>query len=379
MEQVLEKNRCTGCTACMNICPKNAIVMKEGKDGFKYPFIDNNKCINCKLCQKICPVINTRENASLNTCYLAYNKKIEEILSSSSGAIFSAIANFILDSGGVVIGAALVNNKLKHIVIEKKEDLFKLKGSKYLQSDLNDMFKYVKENIKHKKVLFAGTPCQVAGLKAFIKNDNDNLYCIDLICHGVPSPKLFSKYIKELESQENSKLKDYNFRNKETGWVTYSNRITFENNNNISELASQNDYMKLFLSDNALRESCYNCNFKFGNKYSDITLGDFWGVQDYYPKTYNKKGTSAVIINTKKGNILFNQIKGSLIYQNCNIEEILNGNPSLSKSAVLTETRKDFFDDLEQLSITALSKKYSKIRKRTLRGRIKQLILKICK
>lgn len=359
MDVIVEKKKCTGCTACMNICPKGAISFIELGDGFKYPNIDQNKCINCGLCQKTCPVLNTVNNKSLNKCYAGYNKDEDSLVNkASSGSIFELIANHILEQNGIVVGAMFdENNKLKHIAIENKKDLLSLKGSKYLQSDLGTIFEYIKKNIKSRKVLFVGTPCQVSGLKSVIKGDN--LICIDLICHGVPSPKLFEKYIKELEEENNEKIIDYDFRNKSTGWNNYSNTITFETKK-VSELQKDNKYMKLFLSDVALRESCYKCNFKLGNKYSDITLGDFWGISNSYPEMYNEKGVSAIIINTELGKSIFENIKGNLIYKECELDKILEGNSSLSNSSKRPKKRNDFFESINNLSVAQLAQKYIK-------------------
>lgn len=358
MEKIIEKILCTGCTACLSICPKKAISFIEDSDGFKYPVIDKDKCIDCGLCKKKCPVLNTKDNDSINDCYVGFNKDDSEKVKSSSGAIFSLLADYILDNNGIVIGAAFdKENKLKHVAVESKRDLDKLKGSKYLQSDLNNIFTYIKEKVKDRKILFVGTPCQVAGVKAVV--NNKNLLCVDLICHGVPSPKLFDKYIKELECKNNDSLLNYNFRDKSTGWDTYSNTASFKNNN-ITELSKDNKYMKLFLSDIALRESCYNCNFKVGNKYSDITLGDFWGVQNYYPEMYNKKGVSAIIINTELGKEVFNSIKNNIEYKSCKLDEIIVGNPSLKVSCKIPKNREQFFSELDSKSIDYLCSKYKK-------------------
>ena len=353
--------------------------MIEDNEGFKHPEICQDKCINCGLCKRTCPVLNTKENSSLNKCYAAYNKNDKVKKTSSSGGIFDAIARVILKENGIVIGASF-NDKmeLKHIAIEKLEDLEKLKGSKYLQSDLDNVFSYIKEHISDRKVLFAGTPCQVAGLRAYLKKNYDNLVCIDLFCHGVPSPKLFSKYIKELENNNDSKVVKYNFRDKKTGWDIYSNTTSFENDNEISELQSNNSYMRLFLSDVALRESCYNCNFKIGNKYSDLTLGDFWGVQKYYPEMYSKNGVSAIIINTEKGKLIFESISNNLKYKECKLEEIEDGNPSLKSSGKCPSKREKFFKDIDNLGIKELSKKYANISMITkLKNKLKKLIKKI--
>ena len=381
MKEIVEKKRCTGCSACASICPKGAIKLVEDDEEFKHPVIDQDKCINCGLCKRTCPVLNTNENSSLNNCYVAYNKNDKVKKTSSSGGIFDAIARVILKENGIVIGASFNDEmKLKHIAIEKLEDLEKLKGSKYLQSDLDNVFSYIKENISERKVLFVGTPCQVAGLHAYLKKDYDNLVCIDLFCHGVPSPKLFSKYIKELENNIDSKVIKYNFRDKKTGWDTYSNTVTFSSNKEISELQSNNSYMRLFLSDIALRESCYNCNFKIGNKYSDITLGDFWGVQKYYPEMYNKTGVSAIIINTEKGQQIFESISNNLEYKECKLEEIIDGNPSLKSSGKYPAKREEFFKDIDNLDIKELSKKYTNTSVITkFKNKLKKLIKKIIK
>ena len=379
MESIIDKKLCTGCTTCASICPKKAITLVEDNNGFKYPVIDKDKCIDCGLCKKRCPVLNTKENNSINECYIGYNKDDKEKEKASSGAIFSLIANYILDNNGIVVGAAFdKNNKLKHIAVEAKKELDKLKGSKYLQSDLDNIFTFIKENIKERKILFVGTPCQVAGLKSII--NNKNLLCMDIICHGVPSPKLFKKYIKELEIDNNDKLLNYNFRDKSTGWDTYSNTATFKNKKN-SELASNNKYMKLFLSDIALRESCYDCNFKLGNKYSDITLGDFWGVQNCYPEMYNKKGVSAIIINTDLGKEVFENIKDNIEYKNCKLEEIIVGNPSLKVSSKEPKNRDVFFKELDNKAINYLCNKYKKKTSivRRILGKVKRIIKNIIK
>lgn len=377
MEKIVDDKKCCGCTACYNTCPKNAIKMVLKEDGFRYPVIDQSKCINCGLCKKVCPVINTNKSKSINKCYVGFsrNGKLKE--KASSGGIFPLIATYILDNGGYVIGATFDdNNDLNHVVIDSKKSLSKIMGSKYLQSNLNDIFTFVKKNVVSKKILFVGTPCQVAGLKMFLKKDYENLICIDLICHGVPSLKLFKKYLNDIEKKNNSKVINCNFRDKSTGWESYSTTISF-NDKKVSKNHNDDNYMKLFLSDIALRESCYNCNFKLGNKYSDITLGDFWGVKKYYPEMYNDGGVSAIIINTDKGKIVFNLIKNDIIFKDCRLEEIVEGNPSLEKSARLSKNREVFFEELDNRSIDYLVSKYKK--KISLKMKIKIKVKKMLK
>lgn len=361
MEEIIKKDLCTGCSACMNICPKNAIKMEENKEGFKYPVIDQEKCVNCGACKNVCPVINTKENYSINECYGGYNKNKESLLSrASSGSVFELIAKFVLNEKGIVIGAAFDSfNKLNHIAIDNITDLEKLKGSKYLQSNIGNIFSYIKNNIKTKKILFVGTPCQVGGLKSFLKKDYDNLICLDIVCHGVPSPKLFEKYIKELEEKNNDKVIDYNFRDKSISWQRFSTYIKFENKeNNLCEPFVQNPYMNLFLSNVSLRQSCYNCNFKLQNRYSDITLGDFWGVQKKYPELYNKEGVSCILINTENGKKVFEIIKDELFYITCNLDSIIDGNPALVESPKIPSKRTDFFNEIDSLNVEELANKY---------------------
>lgn len=358
MKQIVDKSLCTGCTACANICPRGAINFKEDDEKFKYPTINQEKCIDCGLCKKICPIINKKKNTSLNICYAAYAKDNEIRDNGSSGGIFEIIANYILEQNGIVIGAAFDEKlKLRHIAISKKEELKQLRGSKYIQSDLDDIFNLVKNNVKDRKILFVGLPCQVAGLTSYIDKDYDNLITIDLICHGVPSIKVFNKYIKEIEKKNNTIVKNYLFRDKTFGWKNFSNKIILKDTE-IIQSHKENDYMKLFLYDYALRKCCYNCNFKLGNKYSDITLGDFWGIENKNIIENDDKGMSAVIINTIKGKEIFENVNNKLKYQECKLEDILDGNMALAISSSCPDKRTEFFNDLDKKDINELVKKY---------------------
>ena len=347
---MIKKKYCTGCSACYHICPKKAIIMEEEKDGFCYPVIDKEKCINCGLCEKVCPVFKEERIQSSLKCFAAYSKDIKERMDSSSGGIFSLLAKAILDQGGVVVGAVMENLKLRHIIIEEKEDICKLRGSKYIQSDLTNLFfeinKKLKENIK---VLFVGTPCQVAGLKSYLQKDYDYLFCVDVICHGVPSKKLFQKYIEELENTYSDTVKQINFRDKKEGWESYHITVSM-NHHEYYKLHNDDIFMKLFLLDVSLRESCYNCHFK-ESRYSDITLGDFWGIFNVYPKMNDKKGTSAIVIWTEKGKLLWNLICKNVVFKETFLEKIIDGNPSLIRSATLTRNRKILFKKVDKMSL----------------------------
>ena len=378
MNKVVEKHLCTGCTACKSICPKNAIEMKKDQEGFFYPTIDNKKCIGCKLCERTCPILNSKKKKMKNICYAIYSKNEDVILNSSSGGIFSLLSDVILKQNGIVIGAAFnSDNKLIHTAIEKKDEIKKLRGSKYLQSEIDNIFSYIKENIDKRKILFVGTPCQVAGLKCFLKKEYDNLITIDLFCHGVPSQSLFDSYVKYVEKITDGKFKNINFRKKDNGWKNYSTYIETDKKN-LLEDHWKNIYMQIFLKDISLRMSCYNCNFKINNKYSDITLGDFWGIEKIHPDLYNKDGVSAVIINSDKGCKILDEILNAdlVFYKEVEIEDIIKGNPSLVKSATLNDERKTFYYELEKKGFEKVAKKYDNGR---LINKIKNKIRRIMK
>ena len=302
-------DKCTGCTACENVCKFNAIKMQDDKDGFKYPHIDENLCVDCKACEKVCPLNSKKEIKRFeNRAYACFCNDNSLRLKSSSGGIFSVIAIKILEDNGVVYGAAFDEEyKVKHLRVNKIEDIEKLRGSKYVQSNLDGIFKDIEAELKSgQKVLFSGTQCQVAGLLSYLKNEYSNLYTLDFICHGVPSPKVWKKYLefrKKIDNQD--KILGINFREKSMlGWDKYEMNIKYSNRE-YRNINSEDLYMKAFLGDVSLRKSCYECDFKGKERKSDITLADFWGVKKVMPSMYGKEGTSAVMTNSKKGQELF--------------------------------------------------------------------------
>lgn len=360
MIEISNKSNCCGCHACFNICPKRAIEMQEDEKGFKYPVINKEKCINCELCKKVCPIINKVNADSKQKAYACINKDEEVRLKSSSGGIFSLIAESILDIDGVVFGAQFDDEfNVIHSYIEDKEKLYKLRGSKYVQSILGDTFRKVKEFLeKGKYVLFTGTPCQVEALYAFLQKEYEKLYTQDIICHGVPSPKVWKKYKEEIENRNNSKISKMTFRDKSSGWANYSLKWSFLNKNTYVESNHESKYMKAFLKNFSLRESCYECNFKKKNRISDITLADFWGIESILPEMYNNKGTSLVILNTQKGSEIFDKIKEKINSKPVNFEESIKYNPSMIVSSSKPKNREEFFKDIENLNFDKLQRKY---------------------
>ena len=352
---VTEKNKCTGCMACLNICPNNAIEIITSKDGFKYPKINKEKCINCNICRKVCPSNKLYKNTNLEPeCYAAYSTNEQERKESSSGGIVSLIANNVIENSGTVYGAAFINENLEHIRVENKNDLNKIRGSKYLQSNINLIYRNVKQDLsEEKQVLFTGTPCQIEGLNSYLKEKQENLITVAVICHGVPSPEVFKKYIEEKERKNLSKIKKVTFRNKQNGWHKFSVRYEYENGKIEIIPFIEDGFMNGFLKNIYLRESCYNCQMKFYNKNTaDIILGDFWGIENVFNEMDDNKGISAVIINSEKGRKVFEQIKSKIDLQKTDIKDIIEYNPLLINPAEYTKRRDDFYQLMESNEIS---------------------------
>lgn len=374
--EVIEHEKCCGCQACYNICPKNAISMLEDEKGFKHPKIDKEKCINCGLCRRICPILKSSIEKKDNESYAIYNKNDEERLHSSSGGIFILLAKAIINNGGVVYGASLDENFIvNHCRAQTMADLSKLMGSKYVQSDIGISYKNVKKDLESGlSVLFTGTPCQIAGLKSYLNKEYPKLYTQDIICHGVPSPKVWEKY-KEFRQKVDKDLPlEINFRNKDNGWANYN--ITFEYKNGEYKQNKNNDiYMKAFLRNTSLRDSCYNCIFKGINRVSDITLGDFWGIQEIMPEMNDNKGISLIVINSKKGQEMFELIKNNCKYKKCDFEEAIKYNPSMIKSVNEDKKRNAFFENLDKSDFEELVERNTS--KKSLIERIKRKLKRI--
>lgn len=343
------KDKCTGCTACMNICPKKAITMQQNDEGFFYPFIDDSLCVKCGKCKLACP-INKFDflNDELPKCY-AVMASDELRKDSSSGAFFPVLANFILEKNGLVVGAAFDENMvLKHTIISDSKYLYKLKGSKYLQSQLSETFSTIKNTLaQNKKVLFVGTPCQVAGLKKFLSKKYDNLISIDLICHGVPSQKVFDNYLQS--EFPNQKVINTNFRDKKNGWGS-NYYTTTTTKTTVRTLTDEDDsFLQAFFSNVSLRKCCYDCNYAKMPRVGDFTIGDFWGV----PKEMNdNKGTSVVFLNNHKAKEVWKEIKSrfkKVKEYSANIP--IKIQPQLNRSVSKHPAREDFFKNLSKKTL----------------------------
>lgn len=338
--------------------------MKADEEGFFYPVTNASECIACGLCEKVCPVIQSLNNRKAGAVLDAFggNTKDERLReNSSSGGIFGMLAKSFFANSGVVVGAAFSDDfySVQHICIETKDELYRLQGSKYLQSEINDSYKKVKEFLQQgQKVLFTGTPCQVAGLKAYLGKEYDNLFTQDIICHGTPSPMIWKKYIQHRENVSGGTVQRMSFRHKKYGWKTYSIFFKFSNNAEYVKKLSVDPYMQVFLRNIDLRPSCYECAFKNGTSGADITLADYWGVQEKNPELDDDKGTSLIFVHTQKGVEMFQKIQSDVNCKSVDFEKAIKHNPSYYESVHLPEKRESFFEEVQNEEIDLVMKKY---------------------
>ncbi|MBM7869850.1 coenzyme F420-reducing hydrogenase beta subunit [Clostridium pascui] len=360
MITINDKKDCMGCHACSNICPKSCITMKSDSEGFWYPSVDYNKCIKCGVCVKVCPIINKTVVQNNPRAYACYNKNETVRLESSSGGIFTLFAEHIINNGGVVFGAVFDKSfSVVHSYVETKEGLERFRGSKYVQSKIGDTYKQAKEFLDEgTKVLFTGTPCQIGGLKSYLQKDYGNLFCIDIICHGVPSPKVWEKYISYQQNWNESTIRKIIFRSKDKGWKRYSVSVSFNNAIEYLQTFDKDLFMKAFLKNICLRPSCYKCDFKTLHRQSDITLADFWGIQNVLPDMDDDKGTSLIFVNSIIGQYMLENIKDKILYKETDINEAIFYNSSAIKSVKYNPKRENFFKEINQLSFDKLVQKY---------------------
>lgn len=343
MKNICPMEQCTGCMACCNSCAHQAIVVTEDVYGFRYPVIEENKCVDCGLCTSVCPVnfpVGKRESL---TVYAAYSRNNDDRMSSTSGGASSVFAQVINGRGGVVYGCVQkAYYKVKHARIENKDELYKLKGSKYVQSDIGDIFRLVRKDLSEgKQVLFTGTPCQIAGLRSFLHKEYESLITVDLICHGVPSVKLLQDNVKEVLKRKKIPQKAYQvfFRTKgehesdlKFGTFLYAN-IGNAVQPIVTAIKYPHDYyITGFMCGLFHRESCYSCSYANARRVSDITIGDYWGIGKSSLDT--GKGISAILLNTEKGVRFFECCKDKLVHEEREVNEAVRGNGQLQYPSV---------------------------------------------
>lgn len=324
----INKKDCCGCTACATVCPKNCINMVEDSEGFKYPAVNENLCINCDLCTQVCPIINHKISADDRPLQslIVRNKDSEIVSNSTSGGAVTAFGTEIINQGGIVFGCVFNENfDIMHSSAETLQELSAFRGSKYVQSDLGTTFFNVKKQLKNgRKVLFIGTPCQTDGLVSHLKKPYENLFTIDFVCHGVPSPLVWEKYRNIMTEKYKSKIVYANFREKTYGYHSATLSLKYENGKKSAENTKTDYLMKSFFDDICSRPSCYNCKFKTAKRNSDITVFDCWNISRYVPNhTDDDKGLTAIFIQSEKGKQLLENVKDSFICYPADTEILL--------------------------------------------------------
>jgi len=355
-----DKRDCSGCYACVSICPTSCISMNIDEEGFWYPLVDMDKCIHCEACIDVCHVINAYEPKNNPKAYAAYIRDDDIRKESSSGGLFTLIAEEVLKEGGVVFGAVFDKNfDVHHDYIEKKEDLYKLRGSKYVHSKIGENLIKAEEFLRQgRKVLFTGTPCQVAGLRFYLLRDYDNLLTMDVICHGVPSPKVWDKYKKLVSKKNGDKIDNVSFRDKTKGWRNFSMMFDFKSKKRQLKTLDEDRYMYGFLRNIYLRPACHRCAEKSLNRKSDITFADYWGVENVHKDFSDDKGIALVFTNTDRGKRAFEAITDRIEYIETDMKRAASYNTAATKNSVPNPRRKEFFKNIDSMDFEKLMDTY---------------------
>jgi len=353
--EALPKDKCSGCGLCSEVCPKKCIAMNENHEGFLYPEIDKSKCIECQACVKKCPILSGESlfGDSMDSKYYAVIAHDKDLLKqSSSGGVFGILAKHLLDLGGSVCGCVYNENlEAVHVVTEDEDCVKRMYGSKYVQSNILNCYEPVKKSLQAgKKVLFTGTACQIAAIKSYLGREYSNLYTVDILCHGVPSPGLFRKFVKHLEKKANNKVVDIKFRDKsKNGWGSeHRTSVTYDNGK--KKWPFMPAYFSAFFYGLSLRESCYKCKFAGVNRVSDMTIGDYWGSWKKYGKRFNE-GISVVSVNTEKGFELFTTVRSDFSFlEEVTQKEAIQSNDNFMHAVKRPKERDSFYQDQERYS-----------------------------
>lgn len=353
------KSECCGCTACKSICPKGAITMQEDEEGFLYSIIDKEKCINCGLCKTVCPIVQKRNNEKIQHAYIFQNSDEEIRKQSTSGGAFTAIAENIIEKGGIVYGAIFDDNfKVVHKGIDKKEDLYKFRNSKYVQSEIGDCYREIKQYLDADRyVCFSGTSCQIEGLKNFLQKDYKKLLLVDVVCRAVPSPLIWRKYL-DLRKEDYKNIKSIYFRDKYYGYKYSNFSIYTDNKNNYHKGVESDPYLRAFFSNICDRPACYECVFKKQNRESDITLWDCFNVEKYNKKFDDDKGTTRILTNSDKGQQIIREIKKINRIEEIKVKDAVDGFLAMLQPVKYNIKRNQFFEDSKVLTNSQLFNKY---------------------
>lgn len=356
MIDLASRRFCSGCAACAAVCPRAAISMQSDAEGFLYPVIDVGKCAVCGLCQKACPILSRNEPREPIAVYAARSKDYGVRMESSSGGVFSLLARQTLEKGGIVYGAAirLTDGKVVHQSAETEEELSALRGSKYVQSDVGDVYCHAKRQVlAGRQVLFSGTPCQIAAFRRVVGRDYENLLCVDVICHAVPSPLAWEKYLEERlfgqnQGRDSARAEDpafrsISFRRKNCGWKRYSMSLRFANDMEYLNDLQHDTFLRGFLAELYNRPSCHACRTRELRSGADVTLADYWGVEQRFPGLDDDRGVSVVLVNTKRGASACSTAMYACNVKSSDYEDVKRRNPSVCRSFPMSRRRKRFF------------------------------------
>lgn len=365
MIQITDKAKCMGCAVCYNVCPFHAITMEQDEESFLYPRVDKTKCTECGLCEKKCPIYHPVLPARLGvpTVYAGWSRNEDIRMQSTTGGIFYELAAAFIEAGGYVCGAIWRDDwSVRHFISNNKEDLKILMGSKYIQSDKADIYCQIKRLLDaSEKVMICSLPCETTGLYTYLGKDYENLYVLDMLCRGANAPGVLQKFVDVLERQHKSKAVNIHFKCKQPyGWHRFSTEIRFENGDVYSKDRHNDSFMRFYLEENCcIRPSCHECQFKSIEGYGDITIADFWGIENFHPELDENKGTSMIKINTRKGEKFFSQFAGNIYYERCSLEEAnTNSNPAFNKAIPPGKRREEFFMDYRELPFEKVLRKY---------------------
>lgn len=364
---ICEKNKCTACGACEQICPQNAVQMSFDENGFFYPRIDDSKCIQCKQCIRVCHNNNVLE-VTPASFYMGTHKDIDVLKKSSSGGAFTALSEYVIKKGGVVFGASFdeKTRKVYHVSIKSADELDRIRLSKYYQGTIDKCYQEVKEYLKCGFVLFSGTACQIAGLYSFLGGKDDNLITVDVLCHGVTSKKVVDSYIRGKEKKYGKKAISYRFRLKPDDSVWFSGgstkmRVDFDDGTSMIEPAEKDTFFIGFNKYLFLRESCYTCKYVGTNRISDFTLADYWGVdiEDISIKEHDY-GVSLILANSNRAKQIVTELTDSIEIKPINPEVAIKCNQALSKPSTKNRYRLEFFNEIDRTDFDKLIIKYNK-------------------